>query len=101
MHPDCVTSEEIDAMDLIYPKHSARVYIPYEMDGSRGQLVLEAAHRRSDIRIYWHLDDQYLGMTQHIHQLGISPAKGKHRIVLVDELGNILERKIEILDKKE
>jgi len=97
MHPDCVVSEEIAAMDLIYPKHTARVYIPYEMDGSRGQLVLEAAHRRSDTKIYWHIDDRYLGMTQHIHQMGVTPEEGKHMIVLVDELGNVLERNISVM----
>ena len=84
-------------MDLIYPKHDARVYIPYEMDGSRGQIVLEAAHRRPGTKIYWHLDDRYLGMTQHIHQMGITPEEGDHRIVLVDELGNVLERGITVI----
>jgi len=100
MHPDCVVSEEIAAMDLIYPRHTARVYIPYEMDGSRGQLILEAAHRRSNTKIYWHLDNRYLGMTQHIHQIGITPEEGEHMIVLVDELGNVLERNISVIGNR-
>jgi len=101
MHPGCISGESIEAMDLIYPKHSARIYIPYELDGIKGQVVFEAAHRRSNTTIYWHLNNEYIGLTQHIHQLGITPEKGNHILTLVDEFGNVLEKRIEILDKEE
>jgi penicillin-binding protein 1C len=100
MYPDCNSYENIAEMDLIYPKENSRIYVPYELDGNKGQVVLEAAHRIHDATIYWHLDDQYIGATQYIHQIGISPAKGEHILTLVDESGNILQKKFEVLARK-
>jgi penicillin-binding protein 1C len=99
LHPDCASYETVAFMDLIYPRHSARVYVPYELDGTRGELVLEAAHRDPSSTIHWHLDEEYLGSTNHLHQLGIVPARGWHTLVLVDENGNSLEHRFEVIDR--
>ena len=45
------------SMTLIYPDKTGRIYIPLELDGLRGKVVFEAAHRFPDSTIYWHLDD--------------------------------------------
>ena len=100
LHPDCHGDEQIEYMDLIYPKHTARIYIPYEMEGSRSKVVFEAAHRKPNTTIYWHLDQEYLGSTTHIHQFGIDPAGGHHLLTLVDEYGNSFTKHFEIIDKQ-
>ncbi len=99
LHPDCIGKENVEQMEMIYPRHSARVYVPRELDGSRGEIILEAAHRNESIRIYWHLDETYLGITRHIHQMGISPDKGMHTLTLVDESGNTLVHRFEVVDR--
>ena len=86
-------------MDLIYPKHTARIYIPYEMAGSRSKVVFEAAHRKPNTTIYWHLDEEYLGSTNHIHQFGMDPGNGHHLLTLVDEYGNSFSKSFEIINK--
>ena len=83
---------------MIYPRHSARVYVPFELDGTRGELVLEAAHRDPSLAIHWHIDEEYLGSTRYLHQMGIIPGKGWHTLVLVDENGNLLEHRFEVID---
>jgi penicillin-binding protein 1C len=75
-------------MEVIFPRDGAHVYIPTELDGSRGKVVVEAAHREKETQIYWHMDSLYVGTTRHIHQMAFSPPKGRHRITLVDESGN-------------
>jgi len=99
LHPDCDYDESVIFMDLIYPRHSARVYVPYELDGTRGELILEAAHRDPSSTIHWHLDENYLGSTSHLHQLGIIPAGGWHTLTLVDNSGNILTHRFEVIDR--
>ena len=99
LHPDCAAEERLGVMDMIYPRHSARVYVPFELDGSRGELILEAAHRRPSTMIHWHLDENYLGSTRHIHQMGLVPQKGWHTLTLVDENGNTLVHKFEVIDR--
>jgi penicillin-binding protein 1C len=99
LHPDCMESGEISFLELIYPRHSARVFIPRELDGTLGEIILEAAHRNPSTLIHWHLDDRYLGSTRHIHQLGITPLKGLHILTLVDEAGNSLVHQFEVIDR--
>ena len=64
-----------------------------------GKTIFEVAHRNSETKIYWHLDDEYIGSTRHFHQMALSPSPGKHFITVVDENGERLELHIEILDK--
>jgi penicillin-binding protein 1C len=101
LYPDCNSTENIAEMDLIYPKDNSRIYIPVELNGNKGQVVLEAAHRKHDAIIYWHLDHEYIGTTRYIHQIGISPESGEHTLTLVDESGNTLSKKIEVLTRKD
>lgn len=98
--PDCHTEPEDQAMQFIYPKAGTKIYIPRELDGQQGKTVFQVAHRQPEVQIYWHLDETYLGSTQHFHNLELAPEPGLHRIILVDQNGNRLERSFEILEKR-
>lgn len=88
------------AMELIYPKNGAVVYIPLELDGTRGKIVLNAAHRNQNSKIYWHVDNEYIATTTNYHQLAVSPAPGKHTLTLVDENGERLVQNFTVMDKE-
>ena len=93
---DCDGSSAV-IMDFIYPKNNNKVYIPIELDGSLGRVIFEIAHRNTTSKIYWHLDGIYLGYTQDFHQLDINARKGWHQLVVVDESGNELIKKFEVI----
>lgn len=97
--PGCESSELALAMEMIYPKNHAKIYIPLEIDGKRGQVIFNAAHRESGSRIFWHLDNEFLGETDHLHQMALTVESGTHRITLVDEAGARLTHHFEILAK--
>ena len=59
-----------------------------QLDGSEGGAVFQAVHRDPSATLYWHLDDTYLGETRLIHQMLLSPAPGKHTVIVVDGDGN-------------
>lgn len=86
-------------MEMIYPKNNASIYVPVELDGNRGKLVLNATHRNSSAKIYWHIDGEYITTTQTYHQLAVSPQPGKHTVTLVDDKGERLVQNFVILDK--
>lgn len=88
------------AMEMIYPRNNAKVYIPVDLNEEQGKAVFELAHRNPQAIVYWHLDDNYIGTTQHIHQMGLNPAKGKHLLTLVDEQGETLSLTFEVLSEK-
>ncbi len=96
---DCNSTQKSDFMELIYPKKNTKVYIPKELDGSEGKTIFEAAHRKPSTTIYWHLDNEYLGKTNQIHQLGINTGAGIHKITLIDQDGNSLDQNFEVISK--
>lgn len=97
--PDCALSEKSSPMELIYPKDGAKVYVPIEADGSRGRMICNAAHRQAGVKIFWHLDDKYVGETTDFHQIALNPPAGKHKLTLVDGNGNNLQINFEVLAK--
>jgi penicillin-binding protein 1C len=94
---DCAT-QDIRCMELIYPRDEIRIFIPVQLDGTKGRVVFEAAHRNKEKQIHWHLDNHYISSTRYIHQVELLPAKGWHTITLVDEDGEILVKKFYVID---
>jgi penicillin-binding protein 1C len=97
--PGCDDIGTTNVMEMIYPKNNAVVYIPLEFNGTRGKIILNAAHRRSNAKIFWHIDHTYIGTTKSFHQLAIAPEPGKHLLTLVDENGESLVQVFTVLDK--
>lgn len=94
--PGC--TEEIQrVMEMIYPRENNQVFLPVQLDGTLGQVILEAAHSSPDAIIYWHLDDEYLGQTHENHQMPVNPVPGNHLIRLVDDAGNSFCKSIEVI----
>ncbi|MDR3094964.1 MAG: penicillin-binding protein 1C [Bacteroidales bacterium] len=90
VHSDCLSSEGHKQMDLIYPQPNLTVVFPRQLDGSEGQAVFRATHRRSSATIFWHIDQTFVGSTQSPHRIAISTGKGQHTLTLVDDKGSKL-----------
>jgi len=87
------------SMAVIYPKDFTRIFIPRELDGSLGKAVFEIAHRNPETRIYWHLNQDYLGETKSPHRMEIAPIPGTYQITLVDEQGESISWNFEVLER--
>ena len=98
--PGCELTGNGRQMELIYPRQEAKIYVPLEIDGRRGKTIFTAAHRKPGSKIFWHLDDEFIGTTMNYHQLALSPAPGKHLLTIVDENGESVSRQFEILEKE-
>ena len=98
MRNDCFTeSWEFQVMDMVYSEPNARFYIPTNLEGLREAVVFEVAHRKAEGELYWHLDDEFLGITRGNHTMQVSPNAGIHKLTVVDGEGNQLERSFEVL----
>jgi penicillin-binding protein 1C len=84
-------------MELIYPFHNTKIYVPVELSGEIGKTVFEAAHRKREITIFWYVDEEFVGKTKGIHQIELSPSEGEHLLTLVDENGEKIIKKFKIL----
>lgn len=79
-------------LELVAPEEGAFIYVPVELDGSPGKTVYRAAHRAAAARLFWHLDDEYLGETRGDHRIEHRPAPGRHELLVMDEAGNAARR---------
>jgi penicillin-binding protein 1C len=86
-------------MEIIYPEQNAVIYVPLELSGEKGKTVFKATHRNFNEKVFWHLDNNYIGTTQQFHQMALNPTKGAHTITIVDQQGETLTQRFQILDK--
>ena len=87
-------------MEFIYPENGAVIYIPRQLDGSITGITFNLAHRTPKVNVFWHLDNEYVGQTQMIHQLTLKPSPGKHSVTAVDESGNSISVGFTVADYK-
>ncbi len=97
--PDCHPQGE-EMMEMIYPQRGTRVFIPRDFGGKPGRVVLEAVHRSVKVRIYWYVDEQFLGVTHSIHQQEVWLKEGRHTLTLMDEEGHILQQVFRVVGKE-
>lgn len=82
-----VRLETEQPMQVIYPEAGSTLFVPIELHGAPGRVVLRAAHRQSDAMLHWDLDGTYLGSTTQLHQWTTALTDGPHRLTLTDADG--------------
>jgi penicillin-binding protein 1C len=97
---DCASSGETRTMEMIYPANNSKIYIPVDLNGKPGSTVFKLATRNPQAIVYWHLDDQFIGSTTQFHQKALAPEAGLHRLTLLDQKGETLRIKFEIMSKR-
>ncbi|WP_410492638.1 penicillin-binding protein 1C [Dysgonomonas sp. ZJ279] len=94
--PECRKDSNVKLMEFIYPFPNTTVNLPKQLDGSEGQIVFELAHRSPHNRVFWHLDNEFIGETKDFHKKEYIPSKGEHRLTVVDETGASLSIKFSV-----
>ena len=74
-------------MEFIYPTQEVNIFIPRDQEGKQTRVIAEVAHRNPSCKIFWHLDDSYIGLTRYIHHIEIFANAGDHTLTVVDEDG--------------
>ena len=93
------SSNQNNPMQLIYPKYPTEIYVPLDLDGERSKTVFKVAHRQADLKVYWHIDDEFIGTTTQFHSMELAPPPGEHVLTLVDANGFRLVQAFTIIDK--
>ncbi|GAA4235398.1 penicillin-binding protein 1C [Postechiella marina] len=92
---DCLGTNQT-SIAFIYPKQGNTIFLPKDFDGKTNQLILKIAHSKPESTVHWYVNKTFVGSTKNIHELAISPKKGKHIITVVDEFGNQKKQTINI-----
>ena len=92
-------SESKKAMDFIYPKNFTQIFLPKDFSGKTNDVIFRLAHSTANAKVFWYLNETFIGTTKNIHEMAIHPkTNGKHIITVVDEFGNDAKRVIEIME---
>ena len=84
----CESSNDTQTMQFIYPRNAnTEISIPRDIDGKPSPVRFELAHTRPNATVYWHLDNEYIGRSLHLHHLALLPSEGEHTLTVVDEKG--------------
>lgn len=85
-------------LSILNPRDKSQLYIPVNLDGSKGEVVFEVAHLRPETKVHWHLNEAYLGYTEHFHSMSVQPKAGVHQLTVVDESGHTEQRQFQIVE---
>ena len=93
---DCQTAQH-NVMDFIYPKTNSKIYLAKNFNGQIQPIIAKVAHSNKEAKLFWYVDNVYKGTTQTFHELPIEANTGIHYITVVDEFGNEIKRKVEMI----
>jgi penicillin-binding protein 1C len=88
------------SIGIVYPENGSKIYIPTEINGKRGKVVLDAVNRNKNEALFWHLDRQFIAKTQLYHQLEVLVSPGFHELTVVNEKGESQRVRFEVLEKE-
>jgi len=62
-NPVCNHLTDLNPIDFLYPIDSAQIKIPRDFDGNYQKIIARIAHQSNRKKVFWYLDDFYLGST--------------------------------------
>ncbi len=98
--PGC-GNDNSKSLDIIYPEENAKIYVPLEKDGQRGRTIFSAADANNGTKLFWYIDNNYVGTTTNFHQMAVTPAPGLHTLTVSDKSGETTSRHFAVLNKDE
>ncbi|WP_228236146.1 penicillin-binding protein 1C [Allomuricauda sp. M10] len=88
---------ENQLMEFIYPKANEAVLLPKDLGTKTKDILLKLAHQQNNAIVYWYLDGTYMGKTENFHELILDIEPGEYILTAVDNSGNRIQQKLEVL----
>lgn len=93
---DCMGAQTA-SMDFIYPKANSKIYLTKDFNSEIQPVIFKVAYSQRENKLFWYVDNVYKGETKVFHEKPILMTAGFHNITVVDEFGNEIRRKVEIV----
>ena len=90
----------LDNIVFTYPRENSALYIPVNIYGEKEKCILKAEHKDLNGKIYWHINDQYITMTEDVHELSVDLESGRHVVTIIDEKGSKKTRIISVVNSE-
>lgn len=100
-HRDCTADQTLNTIAVLYPRPGTKIYVPRTLSSEKSKAVFTAVHSLDTAELFWHMDEKFIGKTRELHQIALSPAPGKHVLVVQDAYGGLVETPFEVLPERE
>ncbi|WP_350287896.1 penicillin-binding protein 1C [uncultured Croceitalea sp.] len=90
------TSEELDVMEFLYPKRNETVLLPKDLGVKTSEVVFKLAHQQRERKVFWYLDERFIGETQDFHELLLPISEGIYQLTAVDDEGNQIKQQLSV-----
>ncbi|AYN05346.1 penicillin-binding protein 1C [Flavobacterium sp. 140616W15] len=94
---DNCTGTQTASMDFIYPKANSKIYLTKNFNSEVQPVIFRVAYSQRESQLFWYVDNVYKGVTKVFHEKPIVMTAGFHYITVVDEFGNEIRRKVEVV----
>ena len=85
---NCRQDDHHEALHFVYPYKKAKIFLPVESNGERRTLLARAATQGEREKLFWYLNEQFLGVTSDVHEMACLPPPGPHKLTIVHEDGH-------------
>ncbi len=86
--PGCSEADVLSQISILYPKNESKIMVTRTETGEQSSIVMECLHRDAEATLFWHLNEKFIGTTNHIHQMDKKLTPGDYKLKVIDELGN-------------
>jgi penicillin-binding protein 1C len=87
LREDCQEGDKQQVLDFIYPKHGATLHPAKGLGGSLQPIIARVAYKYPG-KLFWYLDNTFLGETLHFHDMKLYLTPGEHLLKCMDSRGN-------------
>jgi len=87
--PPFIDDNNDNELEIIYPQNDIKIFIPRDVSGVI-QNIKAMAVSKKNAKLYWYIDDKFLGTTIDKHEILFVTTSGKHKITVIDDNGNMV-----------
>ena len=100
LYPSCSDGAS-NPIEIIYPNRRSKVFIPVELSGKKGRVILEASHVDQNAVLFWNIGESFYGETIQNHQLEVYLPAGPKHLKVIDNYGNETSRTFEVVSESD
>lgn len=86
-NPECSAIAGNSPIEILYPQENARLWVPRDFGSVLQKVTARAAHRDNRHKIFWYLNNRFLGATENRHEKPLECRQGWNELEIIDETG--------------
>lgn len=94
-HPNCLATEI--QLSILYPPTGTVVSKSRNQSNQEGTITLTASHSSPRARLFWFVDQEYVGLTENEHKVNVPLLMGQHTLSIQDETGQWASTEFEVI----